>query len=95
MMAWLIGGFGTLRLILCSQDDLVGRRLGSLVAVLPYKQYCSCKMTWWDHWLVCWWLRCPTINTVLARCLGGMMAWFVGGFSSLLLILCLQDALAG
>jgi hypothetical protein len=62
---------------------------------VPSDLYCACKMPWWDDGLVGWWIRYLPIYPVLARCLGGMMAWFVGGFSTLLLILCLQDALVG
>jgi hypothetical protein len=53
-------------------------------------------MAWWNDGLVRWWLQYPTLNnTVLARWLGGMVGWCVGGFSTLLLILCLQDGLVG
>jgi hypothetical protein len=52
-------------------------------------------MPWWDDGLVGCWILNPPMNTELARCLGGKMAWFVGGFVALGLILCLQDALVG
>jgi hypothetical protein len=69
--------------------------VGWLVDSVPYNEYRACKMTWLDDSLVRWWLRCPRTNTVLARCLGGMMGWLVGGFSTFRLILCLQDDLVG
>jgi hypothetical protein len=52
-------------------------------------------MAWWDDGLVLWWIRYPKINTVVARCLGGMVAWFVGGYVALQTILFLQDDLVG
>jgi hypothetical protein len=50
------------------------------------------RIPWWNDGLVGWWLHSDTMNTLLARWLGGMMAWLVGGFIAIRLIVCLQDA---
>jgi hypothetical protein len=31
------------------------------------------RIPWWNDGLVGWWLHSDTINTLLARCLGGMI----------------------